>query len=276
MVKLQTKLLSSVPDDTKIPSKNQARTFSWTTTTPSVDHWVQQMLAAGWVDTTATTTKICSSCRDDKTRQGFARRQWRCSSPKCKSCTLHRADQDRRDTTRRLEVAIADFVPPAARPQPTMERTEELSTENRRRSSSLQSSLCTRKYGGRHGLPNSGWVKKDEQVKSYRVMPGEALQIYAGPGGRNQKMGHLRSKDVVTEFAASKGWGCWIRISCELHPAEWVARIVRIDADRLPEKENTKEVLVALQMDAVPKDLLCSHAGCTARPCTMTRQAVWS
>ena len=83
MVKLQTKLLFSVPDDTKIPSKNQARTFSWTTTSPSVDHWVQQMLAAGWVDTTVTTKKICSSCRDDKTRQGFARRQWRYSSPKC-------------------------------------------------------------------------------------------------------------------------------------------------------------------------------------------------
>ena len=138
VAQLQTKLISLVPDDTK---NQETRTFLWTTTTPSVDHWVQQMLAAGWVDATATTTKICPSCRDDKTQQGFARRQWRCSSPKCKSCTLHRADQDRRDTTRRLEVAIADFVPPAARPQPTMERTEELSTENRRRSSSLQSSL---------------------------------------------------------------------------------------------------------------------------------------
>ena len=185
MVKLQTKLLSSVPDDTKIPSNNQARTFSWMMTTPSVDHWVQQMLAAGWVDTTATTTKLFSSCRNDKTRQGFARGQWRCSSPKCKSCTLHRADQDRRDTTRRLEVAIADFVPPAARPQPTMERTEELSTENRRSSSSLQSSMHQNRWW-KTRTAECGLGQKDEQVKSYRVMPGEALQIYAGPGGRNQ------------------------------------------------------------------------------------------
>ena len=141
MVKLQTKLLSSVPDDTKIPSKNQARTFSWTTTTPSVDHWVQQMLAAGWVDTTATTTKICSSCRDDKTRQGFARRQWRSSDHKCKCCTLHRAEEDRRASTRRLKVATDDFVPPAPRPKPMMEKTQKQSTDNRKRPSSLRVGL---------------------------------------------------------------------------------------------------------------------------------------
>ena len=75
-------------------------------------------------------------------------------------------------------------------------------------------------------------MTKDEEVKSYRVMPGEELQINTGPGGHNQKMGRLRSRYVVTEFAAAKGWGCWIHISCELHPPEWVARIMRTDEER--------------------------------------------
>ena len=157
------------------------------------------MGAAGWVDAMATMKKTCLSCRDDKTRQGFTRQQWRCSSPKCKSCTLHRAEQDRR------EVTLADFVPPAARPQPTMEMTfvnpyrlqptmemtDELSTECRRRSSRLKSVLSSRR-DGRHGLPNSGWVKTDEEVKSYRVMPGAELQSHAGPGG------DCESKDGVS------------------------------------------------------------------------------
>ena len=56
VVKLQTKLISSVPDDTK---KQDKRTFMWSTTTDSVDLWVREMVAAGWVDTTATTTKMC-------------------------------------------------------------------------------------------------------------------------------------------------------------------------------------------------------------------------
>ena len=50
---------------------------------------------------------------------------------------------------------------------------------------------------------------------------------------------------------------------------QWVAQIMRTDEEPHyggPKKRNTREVLVALNMDAVPKDLLCSHAGCTARP----------
>ena len=138
VVKLQTKLISSVPDDTK---KQDNRTFMWSTTTDSVDLWVREMVADGWVDTPATTTKACSSCRDDKTRQGFARRQWRSSSPKCKSCTVHRAEDDRRASMRRLKVATDDFVPPAPRPKPMMEKTQKQSTDNRKRPSSLRVGL---------------------------------------------------------------------------------------------------------------------------------------
>ena len=261
VVKLQAKLISSVSDDT---TNKENRTFLWSTTTESVDHCVRQMVAAGWVDTTATTTKMCSSCRDDKTRQGFARRQWRSSDHKCKCCTLHRAEEDRRASTRRLKVATDDFVLPAPRPKPRMEQTQKQGTDSHRRPSRMKSGLRSGNYG-RHGLPNSGWVGKDIYVKRYRVIPGAELQVHAGPGIRNEVMGYIRSKDVVTEFAATQGWGCWIRINCGLHPPEWVARIVvPIDKDG-----DTEEVLVALEMDAVPKDLLCSHTGCTARPSTV-------
>ena len=185
----------------------------WSTTADSVDLWVQEMVAAGWVDatattwgphvawgpacwvdtgtqghvyvgwvdTTATTTKICSSCRDDKTRQGFARRQWRSSIPECKSCTFHRAEEDRHASTRRIKVATDDFVPPAPRPKPTTEKTQKQGTDSRRRPSSLKSGLSSGIHG-RHGLPNSGYVKKDEELKSCRVIPGAELQVHAGAG----------------------------------------------------------------------------------------------
>ena len=103
-------------------------------------------------------------------------------------------------------------------------------------------------------------------MKRYRVIPGAELQVHARPGIRNEKMGHIHSKDVVTEFAATKGWSCWIRINCGLHPPEWVARIVATNKDG---EGGTKEILMALKMDAVPEDLLCSHTGCTAKPSTV-------
>ena len=119
----------------------------------------------------------------------------------------------------------------------------------------------------RYRLPKLGWVKNDLYVKQYSLGNTRGrVEGYARPGIRNEKMGHIRSADVVTEFAATTGWGCWIRISCELHPAEQVARVMRIDVDQAPMKGNTKEVLVALKNDAVPEDLLCSYAGCTAQP----------
>ena len=65
VVKLQAKLLSSVPDNT---ANKENQTFLRSTTTESIDHCVRHMVEAGWVDTTATATKMCSSCRDNKTR----------------------------------------------------------------------------------------------------------------------------------------------------------------------------------------------------------------
>ena len=174
---------------------------------------------------------------------------------------------DRREVTQRLEVALTDFVPPAPKPKPRTDNSNEPSTDSQRRTS-LKSGQKSKKYG-EYGPPTSGWAESDEIVQSYRVVPEDGLQLYAKAGTRNQKMGRLCSGETVTEFAATQGWGCWIRINCGLHPPEWVARIeFKKGFDRTwdtPEPGQTKAVLVSLNKDAVPKDLLCSHPGCTAR-----------
>ena len=254
-MKLQAKLSSPVPDDTKT-----RRTFT-KSTTDSVDEWVQMMLQAGWVEAATIggpPKKTCSRCRDDKTRRCFARRQWRSNDPECACCTSSQADKDRRDASRRLQVALDNFVPPSPRPLPVLKEAPPAFSDSKRW---LSSGTAKSKRNEKRQGPEETEQKKKLAVKSYRVVVDvNWVQIYTGPGAENEKLGRLYPREKVTEFAAV---GCWIRITCGLHnPQEWVClRSLRASG---------RILLEPLSADAVPvpKDLLCSFHGCTAAPST--------